>query len=276
MPCLVMLLTAEGLQPVPYLTDSLADAEKYEPLDGIYTVANTYNTFKVLKLDAHLDRLEDSARRENIPLKLDRLALRNALRQMITESRFGDVRFRITVAREHPDQFILSIEPFKPPAPEVYAAGVSCITLQESTAARHNPAAKTTRWMHDREHFTLPAGIYTGLLLDSNGAVLEGMTSNFYAILSGELRTAGEGVLYGVAQQIVFTVASDILPVNKTAINVADIPSLSEAFLTSSSRGIMPIVEIDGITIGDGKPGAKTTALRAAYIQWVASHLEDL
>jgi branched-chain amino acid aminotransferase len=274
MPCLIKLLTADGLQPVPYTANSLADAVQYEPHEGIYTLTNTYNTFQVLKLDSHLDRLEDSARRENIPLKLDRPVLRTALRQMIKEANFGDVRFRVTVSRDHPDQFILSAELFKPPAPEVYARGVRCITLPNS--ARHNPSAKTTGWMHDREHYPLPDGIYTGLLLDEHGTILEGVSSNFYAILHGELRTAGEGALPGIAQQIVFAIASDVIPLRKQAVTTSDLPFLDEAFITSSSRGIVPVVEIDGGMIGDGKPGPKTITLREAYQSWVKRHLEDL
>jgi len=274
MPCLIELLTSDGLQPVPYTAESLAEAAQYEPHDGVYTVANTFNTFQVLKLDAHLDRLEDSARRENIDLKLDRPTLRKALRQVIDEANFGDVRFRITVSRVHPDQFILSVEPFQPPAPEVYENGVRCITLPDS--ARHNPAAKTTGWMHDREHFILPNGIYTGLLLDAQGDILEGMTSNFYAIVDGELRTAGEGALPGIAQQIVFTIAADIIPLRKDPVNVKDLSQIQESFVTSSSRGIVPVIEIDGLTIGNGKPGEQTVALQAAYRSWVKNHLEEL
>jgi branched-chain amino acid aminotransferase len=247
---------------------------KFEPHDGVYTVTNTYNTFQVLKFDAHLTRLEDSARRENIPLSLNRRMLRAGLRDMIAQSGFGDVRFRITVPRQQPDHLIMTIEPFKPPPPEVYANGVRCITLLEG--ARQNPAAKTTGWMHDREQYGLPDGIYTGLLLDSNGGILEGMTSNFYAIVDGELRTAGEGVLPGIAQQIVFEIAPDVLPLRKEAVHKDDISRLSEAFITSSSRGIVPVVEIDGIQIGDGKPGALTLQLRGRYLAWVAAHLEDL
>lgn len=274
MPTFIKRLTSQGLQRVDYTADSLEDAAQHEPYDGVYTLANTFNTYQVLKLDAHLDRLEDSARRANIALQLDRPALRRALHQMIEDSNYGDVRFRITVPRETPDHLILSIEPFKQLAPEIYANGIRCITLPDS--ARNNPAAKTTGWMHDRKQFTLPDGIFTGLLLDENGAILEGMSSNFYAILNRELRTAGEGVLAGIAQQVIFTVAPSILPVRKEAIHVSDIPNLSEAFTSGSSRGIIPVVEIDGVVLGNGKPGAQTRALIQAYKRWVQDHLEDL
>jgi len=273
-PCFIQTLTPDGLQSVDYTANSLADAAQHEPHDGVYTLTNTYQTFKVLKLDAHLDRLEDSARRENISLHLNRPVLRAALRTMIESSGYGDVRFRITVSREQPDHFILSLEPFNPPSPEVYASGVRCVTLPDS--ARHNPAAKTTSWMHDRESFQLPEGIYTGLLRDHDDNILEGVSSNFYAVLNGELCTAGEGVLPGIAQQIVFEIASDILPLRKVAVNIQQLSQLSDAFITSSSRGIVPVVEIDGLKIGDGRPGSYTRALRSAYLAWVESHLEEL
>ncbi|NWG18666.1 MAG: aminotransferase class IV [Chloroflexi bacterium] len=273
-PCLVRLLTPDGLQPVSYTADSLADAARYEPDDGVYTITNTYHTFQVLKFDAHLDRLEESARREGIPLRLDRPALRAALRGMIQQAGYAETRFRITVSRAQPEDFILSLEPFQPPPPQVYERGVRCVTLPDS--ARQNPASKNTGWMHARERFTLPPGIYTGLLLDADGLILEGLSSNFYAVLDGELRTAGAGMLPGIAQQVVFAVAPGVLPVRKTAVSVRDVPRLDEAFITSSSRGIVPVVEIDGFLIGAGSPGPQTQALMAAYRDWVQAHLEPL
>lgn len=276
MPALIKILTPAGLQPAPYSASSLAEAAEYEPEEGVYTVANTFNTFQTLKLNAHLDRLEDSARRADVPLRLDRAALRTALRTMIAESGFGDVRFRITVPKAEPQNFILSIEPFTPLSPAIIEKGVRCITAANS--ARHNPAAKTTDWMHLRKALqdAMPAGIYDTFLLNEQGLILEGLSANFYAILAGELRTAGEGVLAGIAQQIVLETAPPIIPVRQEAVHVSQIADFSEAFLTSSSRGIVPVVEIDGIPIGAGVPGEKTLALRAAYQVWVNQHLEDL
>jgi branched-chain amino acid aminotransferase len=276
MPTLIKRLTPNGLQSVAYQADSLLEAARFEPHDGVYTITNTYQTYKTLKLNAHLDRLEQSAAMADIPLKLDRERLRAALREMIAEADFGDVRFRITVPKDEPDVLILSLEPFKPPTPETVTAGVRCITVPGST--RQTPAAKTTGWMHDREAVekSLPPGIYTGLLLSSTGDILEGLSSNFYAVLHDELRTAGKDVLGGIAQQIVFEVALEVLPVRRDAVNIVDIPRLEEAFVTSSSRAIIPVIAIDEITIGSGKLGAKTLALRKRYISWVNNHLEEL
>jgi branched-chain amino acid aminotransferase len=195
---------------------------------------------------------------------------------MVDEAGFGNARFRINVPREQPDHIILTLEPFLPQPPEVYTDGVRCVTVPDS--ARPNPRAKYDRWEHDRRPITEALGenIYTALLLDSAGNILEGLSSNFYAIRDGELHTADEGVLPGVAQQIVFAVAPGILPVRKQAVNMRNLPHLDEAFITSSSRGIVPVVEIDGQQIGQGKPGPLTQSLREAYLAWVEEHLEEL
>lgn len=276
MPALIKILSPDGLEEVDYSAESLADAAQYEPEDGIYTVANTFNTYDTLKLQAHFDRMEDSAQRQGIPLELDRQKVRDALRQMIDESGFGDVRFRVTVPGKNSERFILTVEPFTPPSQELIDNGVRCITAPDS--ARKDAAAKTTDWMHARKALSdaMPESIYDTFLLDSQGNILEGLGSNFYAIQNGILHTAGEGVLKGISQQIVFEVAEGIIKIDLTPPHVSNIDKFSEAFLTSSSRGIIPVVEIDGIAIGKGTVGEKTKALRAVYQQWMSEHLEAL
>ncbi len=276
MPALVKRLTSARLADVNYAAESLRDAARYEPCDGVYTVSNTCHATQTLLLGAHLDRLEDSALREGISLKLDRSCLRRALRQMIVDSGYGDARFRISVPANAPDELLLTIEPFQPPAPHIISEGVRCIT--STAAARSNPASKSSMWMHQRESLlsAMPADIYEIFLVGPRGGILEGLTSNFYAINNGELLTAGDGVLAGIARKIVFEVCIGILPLRRHAPRLDDLPHFSEAFLTSSSRGIIPVVEIDGGAIGGGKVGLFTRKLRTVYDRWVADHLEEL
>lgn len=276
MPCLAKFLTPDGLVDAPYTGDSLADTTRHEPEDGVYTITNTFHNTQVLKLGAHLDRLEDSAARAGIPLALDRPRLRQALRQMIESAGWGDVRFRITVGRQNPDTLILSIEPFKPISRDLLENGTRCITAPNS--ARHNPEAKTTDWAIARKRLqdAMPPGIYDTFLLDGDGYLLEGLASNVYAIIGGTLHTADEGVLKGISRQIVLEIAPAVLPVRLEKAHISQIPDMQEAFLSSSSRGIVPVVEIDGQSIGDGRVGPLTKALRSAYEAWMRDHLEEL
>ena len=276
MPAIIRRLTPAGLVVADYEADSLREAAKYEAGDGVYTVSNTYNSTQTLLLGAHLDRLEDSASREGISLCYDRGRLRDALRKMIIEACYSDVRFRISVPANAPDQLILSIEPFVPPAPGIICHGVRCIT--SAVAARNNPSAKLSEWMHRRESLlaAMPSGIYETFLVDKHGGILEGLSSNFYVIKDGELYTAGDGVLAGISRKIVFEICTSIIKLRLQIPQLSDLPHFSEAFLTSSSRGIIPVIEIDGCKIGIGTVGAKTKALREAYERWVTIHMEEL
>jgi branched-chain amino acid aminotransferase len=264
-----------SVEAVPYDATSLADAAAKEP-QGVYTVGRTYQRDHALLLDKHFDRLERSAQLEGMAIQLDRPAIRKALRTLIDQSGYADSRFRITVPRDHPDQPIISLEPFKPVPSEIVENGARVVTVQ---MARHNPAAKTTGWITERKAATdrFAPGIYEGILTSADGALLEGTNSNFYAVQGGVLRTADDNsVLSGIVRGILLAVAPDILPLQFSPVHVADIPTLSEALLTSSGRGVVPIVEIDGRLIADGRPGPFTTRLRQAYDTWSKAHLEPI
>ncbi|MFZ4815406.1 MAG: aminotransferase class IV [Phototrophicaceae bacterium] len=276
MPTEIRRLTPHGLEAVPYAADSLQAAAQHESADGVYTITNTVNTFQVVKLTAHLERLKDSAERAGIPYVLDDTMLRGALRELIALAGYGDVRFRITIPRDTPDTPILSVEPFAGYPDSLYTQGVRVMTA--ANAARNNPAAKTNAWMLDRQALlaNLPAGVYEVILTDAGGHLLEGTSSNFYAVMQDALYSALDGVLGGISRQIVFEVAPSVLPLIRRPLHVSQLEDLQEAFISSASRGIVPVVEIDGIALGDGSPGAFTTQLRAAYAEWVNAHLETL
>ncbi len=270
------IVTPRGIENAPYKVASLAEAAAKEP-QGVYTVGRTYKRNKVLLFDQHLDRLERSATLEHIDCKLDRPAIRQAMRVLIDQSGYAESRFRITIPADHPDQPIISIEPFTPVPAEIVEHGARVVTV--AAMHRRNPVAKTTDWMTTRQTATeaFPPDIYEGVLVSPDGFLLEGLSSNFYGIMGGKLRTAGEqDVLSGIARMIVLKVATSILPVEFKPVHKDEIGSLQEAFLTSAGRGVLPIVEIDGITIGMGQPGPLTLQLRHAYDDWANAHLDPL
>lgn len=273
-PTTIGILTPNGLQAVPYSADTLNAAAPFEP-DGIYTIASTFNCDHVLLLDAHLDRMEESARLEGIALHLDRVALRAALRTLIERSGYPNSRFRITVSRQDPTHIIVSLEPFAGVPDTVRQGGVHVATIP---ITRRNPRAKTNDWMKRRaEAKAAIPDAYEGIILNEAGQLLEGMGSNFYAIRGGVLYTAGDDlVLSGISRKIVQQVAPAIVQVVYQPIALSDVNTLAEAFLTSSSRGVVPIVQIDDILLGDGQVGPLTQQIQAAYDAWVTDHLEPI
>ncbi len=275
MPIPTGILTPIGLEASPLLAESLAEAAAQEP-NGVYTVARTFKRDHTLMLNDHLSRLEQSAALVGLNVTLDRAALRNALRTLIEPTNFEDTRFRITIPQETPERIYIAIERYKPVPPEILAGGARCVTIQ---MARHNPAAKTTAWIAERRATVeaFPAGIYEGILVNEAGDLLEGTSSNFYAIMDDCLHTAPDGAaLGGIAQRIVLTVAPEVLPVERTAVNVSDLRFLEEAFITSAGRGVVPVIMVDGQVIAAGQPGPFTLAIRERYDAWADAHLEPL
>lgn len=271
-PIPMCVLTPQGVEPAPYTALSFAEAAVHDPL-GVYTIGRTYQRDKVLLIDDHLDRLEESARLEQISVKLDRPALRKALRALIAGTDYPESRFKIIVPAANPDRLILAVERYKPVPAAIIRDGARVVTVH---LARHNPGAKTSAWMRERQGTVqnFPPGIYEGLLVTEDGVLLEGTSSNFYAVVGGTLRTAVEGVLEGISRRTLLKVAPDLLPLDLRPVRLTD--RLDEAFLTSAGRGVVPIVEIDGQPIGDGTPGHFTRRLYEAYEAWATAHLEPL
>ncbi len=273
-PIPTYILTPGGLVPTEYQVTSLADAVAYEP-DGVYTVARTFFGDRALLLDAHLDRLEESAHLVNIPLRLDRARLRAALRELLQRVGYPDAKFRITVPRMHPEQIYLALEPYQPVPDVIMQQGAHVITIP---AMRPNPDAKTTDWMTQRRtaYEGLPPGVYEGVMVSQDGRLLEGLSSNIYGVLDGVLRTAGDGVLAGITRRAMYEIAPEVLPVQTVPLHVSDIPSVTEAMLTSSSRGIVPITRINDRSVGDGTVGPVARQLQALYDRWTESHAEPI
>ena len=118
--------------------------------------------------------------------------------------------------------------------------------------------------------------IHEGLLVSDDGAILEGLSSNFFGILGGRLHTEDTRVLAGVTRSMLLEIAKGVLPRGKGPVHRAAVPKLEEAFITSVSREILPVVRIDGETIGSGRPGPVTLDLVRAFDAAVAAELERL
>lgn len=242
---------------------------------GVYTVTRTYQGNKFVLLEAHLERLRESALLEGFPFQWEPREIFSGLRELLEVAGFPDARVRLALPEAHPQQLHLAAEPLSPIPSELKTSGVAAATIHLD---RRNPHAKTTEWERTRlaALSTLPDGCYEGLLIDSDGAILEGFTSNFFALREDKLFTAAEGILHGISRRIVFRSAGKLLPIIPKPILRDEIGSVEEAFLTSSSRGVVPIVEIDGQTISDGKPGGWTAEISRRYDRWVEANMRSI
>jgi len=251
--------------------ESLAASSAALP-DGAYTTFRTYGGRRVLRLESHLGRLEESVGLQGGSGTIDRRAARAALASALDATGHAESRVRLTFA---PPRLFAAVEAFAPLPPEAYERGVACVTVD---VRRENPRAKDTRFIAAAQgaYGRLPAGIDEGLIVDGAGAVLEGLSSNFFAVLEGTLRTEGERVLLGVTRGLVLEVAAGVLRVDPRAVTRDELPAVAEAFVTSVSREVLPVVRIDGRPVGDGRVGSATRAVMAGFAALVEHEAERI
>jgi len=106
------------------------------------------------------------------------------------------------------------------------------------------------------------------ILLDINGYVTENNFANVCLIKDGTIYTPPEGVLGGITKETVFEIAQRVgIPASERRLTPYDLYNADEVFLSTSVNGIIPVVEISGRKIGDGKPGTLTQRLSKLYWQ---------
>ena len=98
------------------------------------------------------------------------------------------------------------------------------------------------------------------------------MACSFFAVKDKRIITAGKDVLDGITRRTVLELVEGKIPVEYKFVKVQELPFLDEAFLTSSSHEVMPIVTIDNIKIGDGVPGPITKEVMKLFGEFRERH----
>ena len=295
-----------GPRPLAVPPDAAQFADLYHGLPlGVYDALRTFEHNKFLYLSRHLARTERSMALLGWTYTLDRARLLRALHGIVTGSDWPEMRVRIDVlagpaeALGTTSRELIAIQPFTSPPPALYEQGVAVAFA--AGLARRNPLVKTAAFAARRP---LSAGLaqlegkttdhgpqttvddgaaaggpssavpYEFLLLDDDRHILEGTGTNFWAVRDGVVYTAGEGVLEGVTREIILQLVPELgIELRLAAIRVEDIPALDEAALSGSSRAFLPVVEIAGQPVGDGRPGPVSRRILAAYNAFVAENI---
>lgn len=266
------------LEPIelPYTPHSLDEATSQLP-EGAYTTFRTYGRFQVLNLTEHINRLEETARLADRLIMLDRTEVKRALHRAFMEFPADQKRVRLILdlTRDYGTIYFL-IETLVVPSQDDYENGVKVITRRMH---RQNPEAKLTDFIKtaDEVRQEIPEGIHEVIMLDEHQRVLEGLSSNFFAIKNGVVWTADEGILSGITRQNVLNIIqSQGIPIRFVGVDVNTIADVDEAFLTSTSRAVLPVREINGEVIDGGHPGNITRAIMAAFQVTINQNLEPV
>lgn len=249
--------------------------------DGVYEVTRFVNG-RPLEPDRHRRRMERGLRELAIPLpatgleELDHVAMR-----LVRENGLGAGNAMVYVQVTRGAAFPRTHQfPTTPTAPTVYlsasaipfkdelrARGVSAITVPDIRWARCD--LKTVNLLPNAlaRQKAAAVGAYEGIFV-RDGVLLEGSQTNVFAVIDGELRTAPRTnyILPGVTREVVLELALGAgMHVREYPIQLDELASATELFLTSTTSDVMPVVRLDGDTMGAGEPGPVARRLQEVY-----------
>lgn len=238
---------------------------------GVFDLLRTLNG-QPLFLKEHIRRLEDSAGRIGIQLPWSHRELIGIVLDTLHRNSFEESNIRIVVTGGSSTDFItpqgkprlLVLVTQAPVLPEKwYTDGVKIITF---FSERSIPGAKSIDYIAATIALkkAQEQGATEAVYVDHKGHVLEGTTSNIFALIDGKLTTPGTGILSGITRKAVLELAAKTLPVDIRDLGQDELTSAAEVFITGTNKMIVPVVQVDRTSIGDGRPGRVTQTLTRA------------
>lgn len=252
--------------------------------DGVFETVAQRSGF-LFKLDRHVERLYRSARAVKIEIPLTPDEFSELIVETVRRNGFRDSYTRCIVSRgEGPEPLVehrnlrtnIIILPRRPfvawAAEEQGGFRVKITSVRKTPPESLDPRIKSLNYLNNvlARIEAIEAGYDDALLLDLQGRVVEGSVYNVFLVRDGQLLAPPEGFLEGITREAVMELAADLgNPVTERFLYPYDFYTADEAFFCNTSRGIVPVVQVDGCVLSNGEPGPWTSQLRALYLQRV-------
>ncbi len=248
--------------------------------DGIYETMRTYKG-KVLELNLHLKRLKKSSDFLGIKLPWSLEIITTWVNKLCRLNKANNARVRITLTRgDNGFDFLTSKKPLLVIIseklvldPKIYRHGVKTLAFNME---RMLPAIKTIGLtaMVIAYRYTLPKKMYEAVLVDDNGFIREGASTNVFFIRNGKYYTPKTKILEGLTRnRVIDLLKENNLPIVVKDLYLKELGLADEIFLTNRPREIIPVVEFNGKRVGNGKVGFHTKKIMGLYRDYVLGQI---
>jgi len=253
----------------------------YQFGDGVYEVCEVRGG-RLVDERRHLERLQRSLAELRIRSPMPVRALGVVLREVVARNRigYGIVYLQVTrgvARREHafpsqvvPASLVVTVRGLNKSRNEALAAqGIAVISVPDNRWGRVD--IKTIGLLPNvlARQAALERGARDAWFVDEDGRVTEASSANVWIVTSsGTLvtRNADHAILRGITRTVLFdAIKAERLTVEERPFTLEEAHKAREAFITSASQIVLPVVRVDDRIVGDGKPGPVATALRRAY-----------
>jgi branched-chain amino acid aminotransferase len=257
--------------------------------DSVYEVLRTYGG-RPFEPGRHFRRLRASASRLGFEVPPSDTDLLARAEELLDRAANPESYIRIIVSRGRGDcsydfdsvvgpTVVMVAKPLAPHPERHYAEGirVAAVSIRRNHPRALDPAIKSSNLLNNilavRE--ARARGAEEPLLLNQEGFLAEGASTNVFLTRAGMLLTPplAAGILAGITREVVLELAARLgLPAREQALRLDDLLAADEAFLTSTTREIVPIREVDTTVVGAGRPGPMTRRLMEAFRAYAPAH----
>jgi branched-chain amino acid aminotransferase len=250
--------------------------------DSVYeTIGTAYG--RLFAANDHLERLERSAMRIGLRVP-PRADIERAVAETMEAAGNPESRVRVVLTRGagkldldpaavDDTQLVVIVFPLGAPTAEMYEKGVTVavVSITRNSPSAIDPAVKSGNYLNN----VLALGearrrchAYEAILCGADGTVAEGSTSNVFTVVGGEVRTPPleVGILDGITRAKVLELCrKNGIRLVETRLFPNELRAADEAFITSATRGVLPVTTIDEKPVGAGVPGPVTRRLMVLY-----------
>jgi len=251
--------------------------------DGVFETLRAYEG-RIFKLTEHLERLFSSAAAINLTICKSKEQITQALYLTLAKNNLKNAYIRLTISRgtgeigldpalcQKPTMVIMAHE-FSGYSAQMYQQGVRAIvaSIRRLPVCALDPKIKSLNFLNNilAKQEAKRREAFEAILLNEQGVLCEATVSNLFFVSRRVLKTPHLecGLLPGITRQVVFELAGKVegLGVEEGFYRPQALYEADEAFLTNTSLEIMPLVEVDGRSIGDGRPGRITQTLHELF-----------
>ncbi len=251
--------------------------------DGVYEVTSVLGG-KLLDFDGHAVRLERSLGELDMAAPISKEDLLEGHRELVRLNDINDGMIYLQITRGAPDDrdFVFP-DPNETPSTivlftqnkpgmadsPVAKVGLKVISIEDQRWGRRD--IKTVQLLYPSmgKMMAKAAGVDDAWLVE-DGVVTEGTSNNAYIVKGGKIitRHLSNEILHGITRKAVLRFAREAqMEVEERAFTIEEAQGADEAFITSASTFVMPVVEVDGAAVGTGTPGPVAARLREIYLE---------
>lgn len=224
---------------------------------AVFETIRTYNK-RVFRLKDHLARLYVSADILDLKPKWTFKKSYEAVVKVLEKSTYRNAKLRVILTKK---KLIVTVEKLKEKPENYYTKGVKLVSY---LGKRNTPRAKVLAdsFCHLANKHAKNCGVYEALLVDPKKFYIrECAYANIFWVNSGELYATNKNILFGITRDTVIELAKADHPCHFEGIKLRTLMNADEVFITQTSSGILPVVEIDGHKIDNGRLGKVTKKL---------------